>query len=128
MSVIKAIRDALEGIAKDESVPMGKVYYGQCQEKELKEWNYFVYNRLRTGKSSNGKDMQTYYQVHIVHEDFIPEGYVEKVIEALESSKDETLRSTSDDINYNYIFKGKANTNTIIEIATIIIYRPRKRC
>ena len=128
MSAIKAIRDALENIAETGDVSMGKVYYGACQDDNLEEWNYFVFNKLKTAKSTNRKDFQTFYQVHIIHEDYIPDGYVEDVIAALEASDQETLRCTSDDINYNYTFKGKANTNTIIEIATINIFRPEKRC
>ena len=65
--------------------------------------------------------------MHIVHEDYIPEGYVEKVVKALQDYKDVTLRVTADDIAYDYTFKGGANTNTIIEIATITLYHPEKR-
>lgn len=128
MSVIKAIRDVLEELATDKTEPMGSVYYGACQERVLDAWNYFVYNRRKTTKSSNRLDFQTYYEVHIVHEDYIPEGYVERVVKALEDYKDVTLRVTADDIDYDYTFKGGANTNTIIEIATITLYHPEKRC
>ena len=73
-------------------------------------------------------DYQTFYQVHIIHEDFIPEGYVEKVIEAL-CQKDESgtkLRPTNDDVTYDYTFKG--NTGMVVEIAHITLYHPEKRC
>ena len=72
-------------------------------------------------------DYQTFYQVHIVHEDYIPEGYVETVISELSKKAEDgtKLRPTNDDVNYNYTFKG--GTNVVVEIATITIYHPETR-
>ena len=129
MSVLNRIRDTLTTLAAAKDVPMEGVWYGACREKELKDWNYFVFNRAKTSKDNKSKmDYQTFYQIHVVHEDYIPEGYVLKVIEALKQ-KDESgtkLRPTNDDVAYNYIFKG--NTNMVVEIATITMYHPEKRC
>lgn len=129
-SVLDRIRSTLDTLAKDTTVPMAGVWYGACREKELKSWNYFVFNRSKTTKNNqNSKvDLQTFYQVHVVHEDYIPEGYVDTVINALQE-KDESgtkLKLTNDDIQYNYTFKG--NTNMVVEIATITLYHPEKRC
>lgn len=129
-SVLDRIRKTLTTLAEDTEVPMAGVWYGACREKELKNWNYFVFNRLKTTKNNQGSkvDLQTVYQVHVVHEDYIPEGYVETVISALQE-KDESgtkLKLTNDDIQYNYTFKG--STNMVVEIATITVYHPEKRC
>lgn len=127
MSVLNQIRDTLDSLSQNEDVPMAGVWYGSCRQDKLDEWNYFVFNRKKTTKSSNHVDWQTYYEVNIIHEDYIPEGYVETVIKELEAKKESLkLRCTSDDIVYNYIFKG--NTNVVVEIATITFYRPEKRC
>ena len=128
MSVLNRIRDTLTGLSSGD-VKMEGVWYGACREKELKNWNYFVFNRLKTTKNNNSKvDYQTVYQVHIVHEDYIPEGYVETVIDALleQAESGTKLKPTNDDVQYNYIFKG--NTNMVVEIATITLYHPEKRC
>ena len=128
MSVLNRIRDTLTTLASGD-VKMEGVWYGACQEKELKNWNYFVFNRLKTTKNNNSKvDYQTFYQVHIIHEDYIPEGYVVKVIEALteQAESGTKLKGTNDDVTYDYTFKG--NTNMIVEIATITLYHPEKRC
>lgn len=129
-SVLDRIRKTLTTLAEDTEVPMAGVWYGACREKELKNWNYFVFNRFRTTKNNQGSkvDLQTIYQVHVIHEDYIPEGYVETVISALQE-KDESgtkLKLTNDDIQYSYTFKG--NTNMVVEIATITLYHPEKRC
>jgi hypothetical protein len=126
MSLLKEIQKTLKDLAKDSEIPMQDAYYGMCRAQDLREWNYFVFNRVKTSKSSNKIDRQTFYQVHIVHEDYIPEGYIEKVIEELETQKaGAKLKQTSDDITYNYIFKGK--TNLVVEIASITFYHPEKR-
>lgn len=129
-SVLDRIRKTLTTLAEDTEVPMAGVWYGACREKELKNWNYFVFNRQKTSKNNQGSkvDLQTVYQVHVIHEDYIPEGYVETVISALQE-KDESgtkLKLTNDDIQYSYTFKG--NTNMVVEIATITLYHPEKRC
>ena len=129
-SVLDRIRKTLTTLAEDTEVPMAGVWYGACREKELKNWNYFVFNRFKTTKNNQGSkvDLQTVYQVHVIHEDYIPEGYVETVISALQE-KDESgtkLNLTNDDIQYSYTFKG--NTNMVVEIATITLYHPEKRC
>jgi hypothetical protein len=129
MSVLNRIRDTLASLKDDNAVPMEGVYYGACQEKELDNWNYFVFNRWKTTKNNQSRtDFQTLYQVHIVHEDYIPEGYVQRVISALEAQADAgtKLKATMGDIPYNYTFKG--NTNMVVEIATITLFHPEKRC
>lgn len=131
MSVLNRISDILTELSHDAEIPMEGVWYGECRAKSLDRWNYFVFNRLKTAKKSatTQNDYQTFYQVHIIHEDYIPEGYVERVIEALTAKDTETgikIRPTNDDVTYDYTFKG--STNMVVEIATITVFRPEKRC
>lgn len=67
-SILTATKNTLEELARSTEVPMAGAYYGACREKNLKEWNYFVFNRKKTDKASNRVDYQTFYQVHVVHE------------------------------------------------------------
>ena len=129
-SVLDRIRDTLEELCSSPTGPMEGVWYGACRARDLKLWNYFVFDRRKTTKASstNRVDLQTFYRVHIIHEDYIPEGYINTVIDALQA-KDESgtkLKLTSDDIEYNYTFKG--STNMVVEIATITFLHPEKRC
>nr|AHF24083.1 hypothetical protein [uncultured bacterium Contig643] len=127
-SVLDRIKKTLTTLS-DGEVKMEGVWYGACRVDKLDHWNYFVFNRKKTTKDNKSHvDMQTFYEVHVIHEDYIPEGYIGKVIEALQQ-KDESgtkLRMTDDDIAYDYTFKG--NTDMVVEIATITIYHPQKRC
>lgn len=125
-SILTVTQGTLQELAKSSDVPMAGAYYGACREKNLDAWNYFVFNRKNTGKSTNRMDYQTTYQVHVVHEDYIPEGYIENVIQVLEAQKGAKLKATSDPIEYNYTFKG--NTDMVVEIATITLFHPEKRC
>lgn len=124
MSVLDKTKDLLSKLAEEDGL-VG-AYYGACNERNLQEWNYFVFNRKTTAKSSNKRDWQTYYQLHIIHEECIPDGYVEKVIKALENQQDIKLRVTIDPVEYDYTFKGKGDV--VIEIATITFFHPEKRC
>lgn len=131
MSVLDRIRSTLETLCQDTEVPMQGAWYGSCRADSLDRWNYFVFNRLKTAKKSatTQNDYQTFYQVHIIHEDYIPEGYVERVIEALTAKDEETgikIRPTNDDVTYDYIFKG--TTTMVVEMAHITVFRPEKRC
>lgn len=125
--VLDKIRDTLETFLDNPEIPMQTVGYGGVRKTDLQAWNYFVFNRKRRSKN-NKQDRQTFYKVHIVMEDYIPEGYVDAVIEALEASSEAgtKLRQTLDDVEYNYVYKG--NTDLVVEIATITFYHPEKRC
>ena len=128
-SVLDRIRNTLTELL-DGEVKMEGVWYGACREKNLNLWNYFVFNRRVTTKNNQGTkvDLQTEYQIHIIHEDYIPEGYVNTVIDALQAKADSgtKLKLTNDEITYDYTFKG--NTNMVVEIATITFFHPEKRC
>ena len=128
-NAIKRIRETLEGLCADTDVPMEGVWYGACRASKLKAWNYFVFNRRKTTKASstNRVDLQTLYEVHIIHENAVPEGYVQKVIDALQAQAESgtKLKLTADDIEYDYTFKG--STNMVVEVATLTFLHPEKR-
>ena len=104
---------------------MNAVYYGVCTAKEMTRWNYMVFNRADRSKSTNKVDYQTTYELHIIHEDYIPEGYIDKAISALENCAGAKLKVTSDKIPYEYTTKG--SSDVVIEMATITFYHPEKR-
>lgn len=116
MSILKEIEDSLIDLAKEDELK--GVYYGACNKK-LEEWNYFVFNRMNVKTAGKTKgDFNEYYAVHIIHEDFIPEGYIYKVIQkVLEDTKGIKL-AVNEDISFSYTRKG--NTDVVVEIATIV--------
>ena len=113
-SVLNHISELLTGMCASDDVPMVGCWYGACQETKLDRWNYFVFNRVRPATSSNNIDRET-----------IPEGYIDTVIKTLEKTPGPKLKKTSDDITYDYTFKG--NSNMVVEIATITFVHPQKR-
>lgn len=92
------------------------VKYGAVTAGESDIKNYIVFNRRVTSRSGTSKtDFNKYYEVHLVHEDFIPEDceftLINKILEI------PGLKLANDDIEYDYAIKSK--TKTVVEIATI---------
>lgn len=110
--MLNVIRDKLK------SLKLGPVEYGRVNN-DPNEWNYVVFarrNMSRAGKSRN--DLNRYYTVVIVHEDYIPEGTEVEVIKALTDIPG--LHLAQDDIQYDYTVK--RNSDTIVEMAVMTFY------
>lgn len=122
--MLNELKNALE-IVKTE-LKLEAVCYGGVKEKEVPaEWNYIVFERIKSSRTGVNKcDFNTYYDVHIVHENYVPEGYEFKMIKTvLENTK---LKLAQSDIGYDYTKKN--NTDTVIEIATVTFTMPQKGC
>lgn len=92
------------------------VYYGRTTHNADDDWNYIVFNKRRLKKSGTSKvDFNYYYQVHIIQEDYIPEGFELEVIKHI--TENTRLRLSDNDMEYNYTVK--SNTNMVIEMLTI---------
>ena len=114
--ILEEIKERLEEI--DENV-----FYGAVDNR-MKEtlWNYIVFNRVKLAPGQNKTGYTAEYAVHIIREDFIPEGLEEEVIETLKSIPG--VRVNSDGGTYDYVTK--PSTNAIIEMFSINFYIPRK--
>ena len=122
MSLLDNIKNTLETLAADPEYPMsGGVFYGGINVQNLEEWNYFVFNRRRV-IGTNNKSFTDFFEVHIVHEDYIAEGYELEVVKAL---KDEIPGvSLAEDITYDYVPKG--DTQVVVEIAHLTMKSAKK--
>lgn len=122
MSLLDSIKNTLETLAADPEYPMsGGVFYGGINVQNLEEWNYFVFNRRRV-IGTNNKSFTDFFEVHIVHEDYIAEGYELEVVKAL---KDEIPGvSLAEDITYDYVPKG--DTQVVVEIANLTMKSAKK--
>lgn len=114
--ILNDIKEKLEDI--DENV-----FYGAVNSR-MKEtlWNYIVFNRVKLSPNQNKTSYTAEYAVHIVREDYIPEGLEEEVIEALTSIKG--VRVNSEGGSYDYVTK--PSTDTVVEMFSINFYIPRK--
>ncbi len=123
--MLNEIREKLEKLQEKDSDTYGRaVMYGRVVDDKLPaEWNYITFNReniRRTG--TNRKDFNEYFEVNLVHEDFIPEDAVYELISNLETVKG--LKQTDADVIFNYATK--KNTSTVVEVATITFTHPVK--
>lgn len=99
------------------------VFYGAASDK-MKEtrWDYIVFNRSVLRVNQNKTGFTTVYSVHIIREDFIPEGLDETVInKVLEISG---MRLASNEFSYDYVVK--PNTDMVVEMLTIDFVKPKK--
>lgn len=121
-SILDTIKSTLSTLAADPDYPMsGGVYYGICNAQSLPEWNYFVFNRRRI-TSNNAKAYTDVFEVHIVHEDYIMEGYELDVVRAIKDSVPGC--SLMEDVSYEYTTK--ADTQIIVELCNLTFKRARK--
>lgn len=102
------------------------IYYGMIPDNvDIKEWNYFVFGQEKISKGGTSlTDLQGYWYVTIVRENFIPD---ETVLDVIEKMKEITgLRLADGDYEYNYVQKG--STNIIVEMLQLKFTKMKKRC
>jgi len=103
-----------------------KVFYGIVPDNvENEEWNYFVFGQKKLRKSgSSSNDLNGYWYVTIVREDFISDSIIFEVIEKL--SEISGLRLADGDFEVTYTFKG--DTNIVVEILELQFTKTKKAC
>lgn len=100
------------------------VFYGAVHStvKETK-WNYIVFNRTVMKPSGNKTGYTDGYSVHIVRENFIPDGLAEEVIEKMLEIAG--MCESGNDMQYQYIVK--PSTDDVVEMLSIDFVKPRKK-
>lgn len=99
------------------------VFYGMV-DKSQKEmiWNYTVFNRRVVRHPANKTAASDYFDVHIIRENYIPEGLDTEYIKSL--CELPGVRLAGEDCIFNYV--QKPNTNIVVEMLTIPFLRARK--
>lgn len=85
-------------------------------------WNYIVFNRKTKVASKNKTGYSDYFSVHLVRENFIPEGEEEKMINKMLEISGMRLASTEG--TYDYV--NKPNTNVVVEAFSVDFVRAKK--
>lgn len=99
------------------------VYYGMVDESRKETvWDYIVFNRTKVSHSSNKTAASDHFDVHIIRENYVPEGLDTKVIESLCSLPG--VRLANADCTFNYV--QKPSTNIVVEMLSISFVRARK--
>lgn len=116
--ILKQIQDSLEGFGYP-------VYYGRSFAKPQDSWNYFVFNRYNIEKSGRSNcDFNYYYQVHIIMEDYVPEGFEQEVIKAIE----ENTRLKLSDVPMAFNYVTKSGTDMVVEMLTLTFTKTFRGC
>lgn len=100
------------------------VYYGIVDESRKETvWNYTVFNRTSIKHSANKTAASDYFDVHVIRENYVPEGIDTEIIKRLCALPGVKLAGT--DSTFDYV--PKPNTNIVIEMLTISFVRARKQ-
>lgn len=99
------------------------VFYGMV-DNSMREtvWDYTVFDRKRITVNANKNSYSYYFSVHIVRENFIPEGLDRTVIAKV--CEIPGMRLVDNDPVFTYT--PKPNTNTVVEMLSIDFVRPVK--
>lgn len=100
------------------------VFYGMV-DNSMKEtlWNYIVFNRSVMSINTNKTGYTDRFTVHIIREDWIPEGLELDVIDKMLEIPG--MRLAANDATYNYV--QKPNTNIVVEMISIDFVKPKKK-
>lgn len=100
-----------------------KVFYGVVDKSELETvWDCIVFGRTNIKFSTQKTASSDYFEVLIIRENYIPEGFDTKVIQAL--AELDGVRLAGVDGQFDYV--QKPNTNTVVEMLTLTFVRSRK--
>ena len=99
------------------------VFYGMV-DTSMQEtlWNYIVFNRTSMKSNANKGGYSEYYSVHIIREEWIPEGFEIEVINKM--LEIDGMRLAGNDAVYTYV--PKPNTNIVVEMLSIDFVKPKK--
>lgn len=99
------------------------VFYGLVDRAMAETvWDYTVFNRTVIKPSANRTAASDRFDVHVVRENYIPEGMDTQVIDKV--CELPGVRLAGDDITFDYV--QKPNTNIVVEMMTISFVRARK--
>ena len=99
------------------------VYYGIVDESRKDTvWDYIVFNRTGIKHSLNKTSASDRFDVHIIRENYVPDGLEDVVIESL--SELPGVRMSGEDTTFAYV--QKPSTNIVVEMMTIHFLRARK--
>lgn len=122
-SILDEIEEKLKELAAAETCPMEAVEYGMLPPgTEINRYNYLVFSRTTIGKRGTSRgDFNEYYAVGVVHENYIPDGYIYEVIKKMTEIKG--MRLADQDIQFDYA--RKSGTDMVVEVASVVFTKAR---
>ena len=118
--ILQEVKDKLMEI--DPNVFYGMITEEDMKERDLQLWNYIVFNRIKKSQSTNKTGYGEHFTVHIIRENFIPEGLEEELIEKL--CEISGIRIVGDG---TYTYVQKPNTNVVIEMFSVEFVKTKKK-
>ena len=99
------------------------VFYGMVDQNMTETvWDYIVFNRTTINRSANRTSASDHFDVHIIRENYIPDGFEDEVIDKLCTLPG--VRYAGGNTEFHYV--QKPSTNIVVEMMTIPFVRARK--
>lgn len=100
-----------------------KVFYGMV-DPSIREtvWDYIVFDRKSLKPNASKTGYTEKYSVHIIREEYIPEGLELEVIDKM--LEIDGVKLSGDDGIYTYV--QKPNTNIVVEMFSVDFIRAKK--
>lgn len=99
------------------------VFYGAVNPNEIETaWDYIVFERKVTKPSTNQTGYSHYFTVHIIRENFVPEGLELDVIAKMKEIPG--MKLSSNDMTYDYTVK--PSTDAVVEMLSMDFVRAVK--
>lgn len=101
-----------------------RVCYGVVDNtvKNAPVWDCIVFGRSNIKYPANKISASDYFDVLVIRENYIPDGFDTEIIQALTSL--DGVRLAGDTATFDYV--QKPNTDTVIEMLTLSFVRSRK--
>lgn len=99
------------------------VFYGVVDKSKLETvWDCIVFGRTNIRHNTNKTSSSDYFDVLIIRENYIPDGFEDEVIQTL--TELDGVRHAGSESRFDYI--QKPNTDITVEMLTISFVRARK--
>ena len=100
------------------------IFYGMVDDSIKSEpvWDYIVFDRKALKPSTSKSGYTEIYSVHIIREEYIPEGLEIEVINKMLEIPG--MKMSGDAGTYNYVMK--TNTNIVMEMFSVDFIRAKK--
>lgn len=114
--ILQEIKDKLQEIDQN-------VFYGMVDDSMRETaWDYIVFERTRMSPNPNRTGNSYFFAVHVIRENFIPEGLEISVINKMLEIPG--MRRANSDGTYDYV--QKPNTNVVVEMFSVDFVKPVK--
>lgn len=118
------IKKIIVELIDEEQLDFSGYFFGLPKDSNsLKDWNIIILRRTKLKPSIKNQEGQQYYQLSVIHENYIPNQVIQKLIDKLQSKNNFGIKFKVENSDIPFNYSTKTNTNVVVESATITFSR-----